>query len=306
MTERVASSSTPSERFTNRVADYVKARPGYPAELAERLRGVGALPTLGSPIADIGSGTGISAAWLLDEGYRVVGVEPNAAMRSAAEERFADEPRFQSVAGSAEATTLTPGSVAAILVAQAFHWFEPEATRREFLRVVERGPVILLWNDRRTSGSALLEGYEALLQRWAIDYNQVNHRRIGGLALDAFFRGGRSIDLLLPNVQRLDLAGLRARLRSSSYVPAPTDPRHASMMAELDELFHRTQHGGEVEIIYDLRVRVGWFGARAEASPHGGTAGPDTRPTGPAPGGPPGGPAQTHDETLKARGPQGR
>jgi len=286
MKESARGSLDPTERFTDRVEDYVRARPGYPEELGEALRDVGALPAPGARIADIGCGTGISAAWILAQGYEVVGVEPNAAMRAAAEAALGGRSGFTIVAGSAEATTLAPSSVKAIFAAQAFHWFEPEATRREFARIVGGGPVILLWNDRRTEGSPLLVGYEALLQRWAVDYNAVNHRRIDAPALDAFFRGGRSVDLALTNVQSLTLEGLLARVRSSSYVPAPGDPRHSPMMAEFAALYQRCQSAGRVDLVYDLRVRVGWFGSdppQAEAPR-----------------------ARRFDESLKSQRPRGR
>ena len=256
----------PTSRFSDRVADYVKARPGYPESLVPRLQAIGGLPRRGH-VADIGCGTGISAALLLQFGYEVTGVEPNAPMREAAERALGHDARFHSVAGTAEATTLADRSVDAIFAAQAFHWFDPPAARAEFRRILRSpqsgagaGPVTLVWNDRRLDGSDLLVAYEALLQRFAIDYNQVNHRRIDDAAVDAFFDGGEVRSFTLENVQRLDRDGLRGRLRSSSYVPAPDHPQHAPMMAELDRIFDRCQRGGEVEVVYDVRVWVGWFG----------------------------------------------
>src|SRR5437899_1233764 len=132
-----------TERFTDRVADYVRFRPHYPpavfAELRDRL-GLGA----GSSVADVGSGTGISARPLLEMGCTVFAVEPNAAMRSAAEQWLGDFPRFQSIAGTAEATTLAEHSVDAVVAAQAFHWFDAASARREFQRILKpRGWVAL-------------------------------------------------------------------------------------------------------------------------------------------------------------------
>lgn len=262
------SSRPVTERFSDRVADYVAGRPGYPSTLFGKLCEVGGLPPAGGRVADIGSGTGISAAWLLGHGYQVVAVEPNVAMRAAGDSALGGQPGFLSVAGTAEATGLPDGSVQGILAAQAFHWFQPDEARQEFVRILgsadgEAGPVVLLWNDRRTEGSALQVGYEALLQRWATDYNRVNHRRIDAAALDAFFAGGRSVDFVLKNSQSVGLEEFRARLRSSSYVPSSNDPRHGPMLTELEELFRRCEQDGRVEIVYDLRVRVGWI--RSEA-----------------------------------------
>ena len=92
----------PKERFSNRVDDYVRCRPGYPAALFERLAAHGCLDA-GSLVVDVGSGTGILSRGLLAAGgARVVGIEPNAAMRAAAEKALAGHPRFESVDASAE------------------------------------------------------------------------------------------------------------------------------------------------------------------------------------------------------------
>jgi SAM-dependent methyltransferase len=115
-------------------------------------------------VADIGSGTGILSELFLGNGNRVFGVEPNAEMRRAAERLLGGDARFTSVAGSAEATTLAEGSVDLVAAGQAFHWFDPEAARAEFLRVLKPGGwVALAWNARRRSGTPFLEDYERLL-----------------------------------------------------------------------------------------------------------------------------------------------
>ena len=92
------------ERFSNRVENYVKYRPGYPKEVLETFRTEMNL-TENSVIADIGSGTGISAKLFLENGNTVYGIEPNAAMREAAEVFLKDFPKFRSIDGTAENTT---------------------------------------------------------------------------------------------------------------------------------------------------------------------------------------------------------
>ena len=139
----------PKERFTNRVDDYVRYRPGYPPELFEMLLvecGLGQE----SRVADVGSGTGILTRALLEAtGARVAAIEPNAAMRAAAERSLAGEPRFESLSSSAEATGLPGASVDLVIAAQAFHWFDPPRTRAEFARILKpRGKVALVWNQR--------------------------------------------------------------------------------------------------------------------------------------------------------------
>ncbi len=80
--------SSPTERFSNRVENYVKYRPSYPKEVLQLFRDEMNLQT-SSIIADIGSGTGISAKLFLENGNVVYGVEPNKLMREAVESFFA-------------------------------------------------------------------------------------------------------------------------------------------------------------------------------------------------------------------------
>src|SRR5438132_418303 len=123
------------ERFTDRVDDYAKYRPHYPQAVFDLLRDeLGFQP--GTIVADIGSGTGISTKPLLDLGCTVYAVEPNAAMRRAAEQGLGENPRLTNIAGTAEETTLAENSVDAIVSAQAFHWFDAAQTRREFERIL--------------------------------------------------------------------------------------------------------------------------------------------------------------------------
>src|SRR5688572_16725006 len=101
---------SPQERFSDRVENYIRHRPGYPPEIVETLVGKAGLNP-SSVVADIGSGTGISSEMLLEAGYQVTGVEPNEGMRSAAERLLAGYPRFRSIHGSAQTTTLPDHSV---------------------------------------------------------------------------------------------------------------------------------------------------------------------------------------------------
>ena len=109
--------SNSTTRFSDRVAYYIKYRPGYPAKVITLLnREIGLSPA--TVIADIGSGTGISSELFLKNGNRVFGVEPNQPMREAAESRLAGYDAFISINGTAEATTLPDASVDLVTAGQ--------------------------------------------------------------------------------------------------------------------------------------------------------------------------------------------
>lgn len=242
-----------AERFSNRVADYVSGRPGYPDEAVVWLRETFGLKQ-GASVADVGAGTGISAEVLLRHGFGVAAVEPNDAMREAAIARLFGHSRFRAVAGSAEATTLPAGSVDAVVAAQAFHWFDRAAFRAECARLLKPGGVVaLLWNVRRVEGSPFAADYEALLREFGTDYLTVRHENVTDEELAAFF-GGRFERKAFDNVQFLDVDGLRARLLSSSYVPSAGHPRYPPMLAALEALFAKHRRDERVAMEYELRA----------------------------------------------------
>jgi ubiquinone/menaquinone biosynthesis C-methylase UbiE len=250
-------SRTPEERFSDRVANYVRYRPTYPPAVLEMLRReTGWGPQ--SVVADVGSGTGISAELFLRGGCKVLGVEPNKEMREAAEGLLAAYANFRSVNGTAEATTLADHSVDFVTAAQAFHWFKPEPTRAEFSRILRPGGwVMLMWNERQLDTTPFLRAYEALLMKHGTDYAKVRHENINAQALGTFFAGGDYVTHAFSNEQRFDCEGLAGRLLSSSYAPAAGQRGHEAMMAELREIFERHQEKGCVCFKYDTRVHIG-------------------------------------------------
>jgi SAM-dependent methyltransferase len=244
---------TVTGRFSNRVRDYVSGRPAYPDAVVSWLAETfGLSPS--STIADVGAGTGISAALFLRHPFHVVAVEPNDAMREAAVAALGNNPRFRAVAAPAEATTLPATSVDAVVAAQAFHWFDRAAFRAECERILRpQGVVALLWNVRRVVGSPFATGYEALLREFGTDYLTVRHENITEEELARFFEGPFE-RCVFDNVQVLDRVGLRARLLSSSYVPAAGHERHEPMLRALEALYQAHQQDGVVRMEYELRA----------------------------------------------------
>ena len=135
-----------ASRFTGKSQAYASARPGYPPELAEKLRECGAA---GAEAADIGAGTGLFTRLLLGLGCTVCAVEPNDEMRAQAQRELGAIPGFSCRKGTAEDTGLPDGSVSLVTAAQSFHWFSAAAFRRECLRILRPGgAALLVWNAR--------------------------------------------------------------------------------------------------------------------------------------------------------------
>jgi SAM-dependent methyltransferase len=244
-------------RFSDRVDDYVRYRPDYPPALLEWLQREQGVDKRWQ-VADVGAGTGISSKMFLDAGYPVIVVEPNAPMRRAAEQWLHAYPGFRAIDGRADATRLADASVDLVTVAQAFHWFDEEAARREFARILRPGGLAAIWwNSRRLHGTPFLEGYEALLREFGTDYSSVAERYADDARMRAWFGAGFRGAASFPHGQRLDYDALRGRLTSSSYVPSANHPQHQPMLRALRELFDRCAVDDTVSFDYDTRVFAG-------------------------------------------------
>jgi SAM-dependent methyltransferase len=245
----------PKQRFSSRVENYERYRPSYPPAVIDTLRvECGLSPQ--SIVADIGSGTGLFSRLFLDFGCRVFGVEPNPEMRAAGERQLSGYPRFTSLDGSAESTGLEDASVDFAVAGQAFHWFDPPGARSEFARILRpEGWVVLAWNERRLDSSPFQRDYEALLQAYSTDYNQVNHYKVAAdpHTIPSFFGGEYRVDSY-DNRQEIDYIHLEGGLLSASYTPQPGDPSYQPMLAELWRIFDHYQQGGKVT--YEIETRM--------------------------------------------------
>lgn len=245
------------QRFANRVDDYVRYRPGYPAGVLTFLSENCGLHSR-HVIADIGSGTGLLSKLFLDNGNHVYGVEPNPEMYVAGEEFLQKYPNSAGVSGSAEATTLAEHSVDFVAAGQSFHWFDPAASRAEFSRILKPdGWVVVIWNERLLDTTPFLRDYEALLHRFGTDYAKVSDSYPRAEQMRSFFASEDFLSHDLSNLQEFDFEGLSGRLRSSSYVPAADHPNFSQMINELKHVFAAYQHQGKVRFDYRTRIYAG-------------------------------------------------
>jgi SAM-dependent methyltransferase len=162
------------------------------------------------------------------------------------------------VAASAEATTLPDHSVDLITAAQAFHWFEPPAARREFVRILRPGGrLALIWNERETDTTPFQCDYEHLLQTLATDYERVSQKQTDESRITAFFAPATFERFTKPSEQRFDLPGLIGRSLSSSYAPNRNHPDHGQFVRELTRIFQIHAEQGMIAFRYQTRLYLG-------------------------------------------------
>jgi ubiquinone/menaquinone biosynthesis C-methylase UbiE len=252
---------SPTARFSDRVQNYVRYRPGYPPEVLELLRAECGLRS-SDIVADVASGTGIFTLLLLENGNSVFAVEPNPDMREMSIdqlESLESYPRLVSIAGTAEDTTLRSSSVDFVTAAQAAHWFDLPRARAEFARILKpEGWCVLIWNERRTSSTPFLRDYEQLLLTYATDYKEVRHERVTP-TIHKFFAPAPFQERVFTTRQQFGFEGVAGRLLSSSYAPLEDQPGHAPMMQELRRIFeaHAEEEVRRVAFEYDTRVFYG-------------------------------------------------
>ena len=248
--------SNATSRFSDRVENYVLYRPGYPAEALQALETeCGLTPT--DAVADVASGTGIWTRMMLENGNSVFGVEPNAEMRAAGERILSGFPKFISIAGTAEATTLPSQAVDFVSAAQAAHWFDRGRARREFARILKPGGwLVLLWNERLTDSTAFLRDYERLLLTHGTDYQDIRHEKTTS-EVNQFFDPAPYQQRVFEMRQTFDYAGIEGRLLSSSYAPGPEHPQHAPMRRELRRIFNAHSVSGRATFEYKTRLYFG-------------------------------------------------
>ena len=224
--------------FSTKVNDYVASRPDYPAALFDSLRESAALQA-GSAVADVGAGTGLLTLGLLQRGWSVVAVEPNPAMRAAADHWLSDMPGYRSAEGSAEHLPLADCSVDLITAAQAFHWFEVDAARSECLRALRpRGQVALIWNDRR-SEDPLHAALDGLFDQFGGAKRTALVAHEDRSEVPRFFGSTPAREFAWPHQHHLSAAALVSLVFSRSYMPARDSATGQAVEDSLRGVFER-------------------------------------------------------------------
>ena len=248
-------------RFDGKGEIYAKARPKYALGLFDYLKNALHIPA-GSVFADVGSGTGIFTEQLLNCGYRVFAVEPNADMRKKAEEKLTCHANFASVPGNDADMKLPDHSVDYVTAAQAFHWFDAEAFQKECRRVLKPGGKVILVYNSRDEQAACTKAFAALRRK----YNPEFHGFSNGISHEkciAFFAGKCGV-FRAENTQTYDRQGYIDRVRSSSYSLKESDDRYAEYLNEINEIFDGYSENGRISVPVETVAYIGTVAREGE------------------------------------------
>lgn len=246
-------------KFTGKGAVYAAARPRYAEGLLEYLASKERLEP-GALVADVDAGTGIFSEQLLDAGLCVIGVEPNADMRAQAEHALCGRKGYRSVCGTADAMGLPDDSVDCVTAAQAFHWFDAEAFKRECRRVLKPGGFVAIVYNMREVESPYMQAFAQLTWRFCPTFKGFSNG-LDEATLPDFFNGTCDVKWW-DNPQLLTREAFVARALSSSRAPREGDANYPRYLEELDALFdqfaeeHQTESGSQKLLSYSLRTTL--------------------------------------------------
>jgi ubiquinone/menaquinone biosynthesis C-methylase UbiE len=235
-----------AQEFSKAASVYEGARPAFPVAavdwLCEQLRITGSTRVL-----DLAAGTGRLTAPLFERTRQIVAVEPVPEMRAVLEAAL---PEIEVLDGTAEAIPLPAASVGAVVVAQAFHWFEPGAALAEIARVLEPGGRLgLVWHSPDRS--------DPLQQRFRAIVEQNRKGAPIHLAHDASHYVGADAPFVqiaaenISDVHRYDADRLVALARSTSHFAALDEARQQAGAEQIRALVGSS---GSVELRYVVEL----------------------------------------------------
>jgi SAM-dependent methyltransferase len=217
--------------FQRQAEAYERGRPGYPPPAIEWLLGELDVGT-GSTVVDVGAGTGKLTRALLPSGASLIAVEPVAAMRGVLEREL---PTATALDGTAESLPVDSAAADAIVVGQAFHWFDASAALTEFHRVLRpAGRLGLIWNvrDRRQE---LQRAIDEITEPLRGDVPAQGDRRWHGDLRQSELFVARS-ERWFPFEVALDADTALDRIGSVSFIAALDDPARRQVLERVREL----------------------------------------------------------------------
>jgi SAM-dependent methyltransferase len=245
--------------FDRAAEDYERGRPEYPAAAIDLLvseLGLGH----GSTVVDLAAGTGKLTRALVPTGAHLLAIEPVAGMRAQLARAV---PAADVREGTAEAIPLPAASVDAVLVAQAFHWFDTPAAAREIHRVLRGGGGLgVVWNVWDESFA-----WVAAMQRLVSAHRGDTPQRTTSAWREELTATGLFMalaDRTMPNVVHGSLEVLVARIGSISFIATLSDPERAKVLDQVRELVAEhpeAWRGDELAMPYLTQVTWGRAGS---------------------------------------------
>ena len=244
-----------TDKFTQQSKHYESGRPSYAPELIQFLFKEHLSEQ--AIISDIGAGTGKLTKPLLENGNRVIAVEPNDAMRQVAQETLKDFDHAHFVKGTDADTTLPNESIDAITVAQAFHWFDIHAFQKECKRILKpQGNVFLIWNMRDEDADINKKNFE-IFQKYCVNFGGFS----GGIMksderMPLFFNGNYEVKAFANPLYYTKETFIKRAL-SASYSLQDGDEQFEAYLQELTTLFDQYEQSGVIEVPNETVVFFG-------------------------------------------------
>jgi ubiquinone/menaquinone biosynthesis C-methylase UbiE len=184
-------------------------------------------------VADLGAGTGILTRHFISRAKLVYAIEPEAEMRAMLEKAFSGNPFCQIINSSAEDTGLPAHSVDLITVGQAIHWFEPQAARKEFRRLLKPSGWLAVLRNYGTDPV-----YEKAVGRLFEQFSKPEPaQRISSQPMSFYFGNEAYQKLLFPFEFSLDWESFLGSLMSSAFMPDEHNPNYNEFESAAREVF---------------------------------------------------------------------
>jgi len=232
----------PETVFSTKAENYARYRWRYAAQAIRTLLELTGL-NQDSCVADVGAGTGILTRELATTAGLIYAVEPNPYMRAIAVRELKGFPACRVVDGRAEATGLGESSLDLITAAQATNWFDPQAARTEFRRILKPGgwlAILRNYGTDRELGAALDEIYPPETDTAALMVG-------AGTPRDYYFAVGRYQKIDFPFSSHLSWDEFFGSLCTASYAPDEGSPAFARFEAGARRIFEAFSSAGLLE-----------------------------------------------------------
>ncbi|MFD2417542.1 class I SAM-dependent methyltransferase [Amycolatopsis pigmentata] len=228
-----------SRSFGAGAADYAEHRPDYPIEAIRW-----GLPSGATDVVDLAAGTGKLTGNLLEMDLRVTAIEPDPGMLAELRRRH---PGVSALDGVAEHIPLPDGQADAVLIGQAFHWFDLDRALTEIARVLKPGGrLVALWNEDDRSVpwvAAFSDGRRSSVSRVGMSSAPDNfeHEEFGPFEERTFRHG-----------QRRTADSLLATIATHSHLIVIPEDERVAILARLGEFLAANPETAQGEFIYPL------------------------------------------------------